>query len=105
MPKFVFAYHGGTGMPESAEEQEQLMAAWGAWFGEMGDAVIDGGNPIGQTVTVGPGGSTTEGGGPNPLTGYSLISADDMDGALKLAGGCPALDSGGSVEVAEALDM
>ena len=105
MPKYVFAYHGGSGMPETEAEQAQLMEAWGAWFATMGDAVVDGGNPVGRAVTVAADRSTTDDGGPNPLTGYTLVSAADMDAALALAKGCPVLDGGGSVEVAETVDM
>lgn len=104
MPKYVLTYHGGSGMPETEAEQAEVMAAWGAWFEELGAAVVDGGNPVSQTVTIDPDGSTRPG-GDNPITGYSLISADDMDGAVKMAGGCPVLTSGGTVEVAETIDM
>ena len=51
MPKYVFAYHGG-GMADTPEAQAEAMAAWGAWFGELGAAVLDGGNPAGQSKTV-----------------------------------------------------
>ena len=104
MPKYVFAYHGG-GIPESAAAQADAMAAWGAWFGSLGEAVIDGGNPTGQSKTITADGSVKNGGGTNPLSGYSLINATDIDAALVLAKGCPILSVGGSVEVAEALDM
>ena len=43
--------------------------------------------------------------GANPLTGYSIISAANLDEAITLAQGCPVLEGGGSVEVAEAVDM
>lgn len=105
MPKYVLAYHGGSGMPESEVEQAAIMEAWSAWFAGMGAAVVDGGNPISQTKTVASDGSASDGGGANPITGYSLISAADMNAALGLAGTCPVLASGGSVEVAEAIDM
>lgn len=104
MSKYVLAYHGG-GMPEDPAEQQRIMTAWEIWFGTMGAAVLDGGNPIGEARTVGSDGSVTPGGGTNPLSGYSLIDAPDIDAALAHAKGCPILDSGGSVEVAEALDM
>ena len=45
MPKYVFAYHGGS-MPETEEERAEVMATWGAWFESMGAAVVDAGNPI-----------------------------------------------------------
>jgi len=53
MPKYVFAYHGG-GMAESEAAQAEAMAAWGAWFESLGAAVIDGGNPTGQSKTITP---------------------------------------------------
>ena len=104
MPKYVFAYHGGS-IPESAAAQAEAMAAWGAWFGSLGDAVIDGGNPTGQSKTITADGSVTNGGGANPVSGYSLINAANINAALDHAKGCPILTVGGSVEVAEALDM
>jgi hypothetical protein len=104
MSKFVFAYHGG-GMPESPEEGERVMAAWGAWFETLGAAIADGGNPTGDSRTVGSDGSVSQGGGANPLSGYTVIEADDIDAAVAHAKGCPILDGGGSVEVAEAIDM
>jgi hypothetical protein len=104
MPKFVFAYHGGSA-PSSEAEQAAVMDAWMSWFGTLGDAVVDGGNPIGRTTTIAADGSTSEGGGANPVTGYSLVSATDLDAAVSLAKGCPILSAGGSVEVGEAIDM
>ncbi len=104
MPKYVLAYHGG-GMASTEAEQAAAMAAWGAWFGTLGNAVVDGGNPTGATKTVKADGSAVDGGGANPITGYSLISATDLDAAVSLAKGCPVLASGGTVEVAEAIDM
>lgn len=105
MSKFVFAYHGGSDMPESASEQATIMEAWGQWFGALGTAVVDGGAPIGAARTVAPDGSATAGGGTNPLTGYSVVEADDLAAATEMARGCPVLANGGSVEVAETIDM
>ena len=102
MPKFVFAYHGGN-TPETPEEGAEVMAKWNAWFGELGDAVVDGGNPVGPSKTVSASGVTDDGGA-NPLSGYSLVQADTIDQAIELAKGCPIMDHG-SVEVAEAIEM
>lgn len=104
MPKYVFAYHGGS-MPESEAGQAAVMAAWGAWFGSLGEAVVDGGNPTGLSKTITSDGSVGDGGGSNPISGYSLINALDIAAAVVLAKGCPLLGSGGSVEVAEAIEM
>ena len=103
MAKYVFAYHGG-GMPETEEETAKVMAAWEAWYGELGESIVDGGNPFSQTRTVSSDGSVSVG-GDNPLSGYTIVNAADFDAAVAAAKGCPILQSGGSVEVAEAIDM
>ena len=96
MPKYLLAYHGG-GMPESKAEQEAAMAAWGAWFGSLGDAIVDAGNPTGASRTLAADGSASDGGGPNPVSGYTLVSATDLNAAVSLAKGCPLLASGGTI--------
>lgn len=102
MPKFIFAYHGGR-MPETDEEVAESMAKWRAWLDEIADSVVDEGNPAGMSKTVTPDG-VEDHGGANPLSGYSLVEAPDMDAALEMARGCPILD-GGTVEVAEAIEL
>ena len=104
MPKYLLAYHGG-GAPANPEEQKKVMDAWVAWFGALGRAVVDGGNPVGPSSTVKADGSLVTGGGANPVSGYSLIEAPGLEDALKKAKSCPVLTHGGSVEVAEAMDM
>jgi len=102
MTKFVFAYHGGK-MPETEEEGAKLMAAWGAWMEKHAKDFFDQGNPVGMSKTVTADG-VLENGGSNPISGYGLVDAADMDAAIAIAKGCPILD-GGSIEVAEAINM
>lgn len=104
MAKFLFIYHGGS-MPETEEEGARVMADWMAWFEGMGAAVVDGGNPVGQSSTVNSDGSVSNDGGSNPASGYSLVNADSIEQATALTSGCPILKVGGSVEVAETIDM
>jgi hypothetical protein len=104
MAKYLFVYHGGS-HPETKEAQAKVMAAWGQWFGSMGKALIDGGNPVGKSSTVRSNGTVVNDGGANPASGYSLIEAQNLDDALSKAKGCPLLAAGGSVEVAQAMDM
>ena len=106
MTKYVFTYHNSDStMPEEPSEIEALMAAWGAWYGEMGDAVVDGGNPFGPTATIAPDGSTTDGAATYQVTGYSIVEAPSLDAAVKMGQGCPVLAGGGSVQVSEAIEM
>jgi hypothetical protein len=104
MAKYLFIYHGGEN-PESEEDVAKVLDEWGKWFGGMGAAVIDGGNPVGMSSTINSDQSVTDNGGDNPASGYSLIEASDLNDALEKAKRCPILSDGGSVEVAEAFDM
>ncbi len=98
MAKFVFAYKGGS-MSTTPAEQEAAMAAWGGWFGQLGSAVTDMGNPFGSSTAVGADKATAA------LTGYSVVTADSLDAASVLAKDCPILANGGNVEIYEALEM
>ncbi|MGH2632287.1 MAG: YciI family protein [Tepidiformaceae bacterium] len=102
MANYLLAYKGG-GMAQTPQEQEKQMQAWGAWFGGMGDAVVDGGNPIGASKLVGSDGSVKDG-TVSGITGYSVIRAANLDEAATKAKGCPILATGGSVEVHETFD-
>jgi len=104
MAKFLFVYHGGK-PPATPADVKKVMDAWGAWFGSMGASVIDGGNPVGKSYTVKSDGSLSEDGGANPASGYSLIEAPNLSEAHKKAKGCPIVSNGGSIEVAQAMDM
>jgi hypothetical protein len=90
-------------MPETPEEGAKVMKAWTDWFGVLGQAVVDGGNPVSQVRTIAANGSVSDG-GVNPSTGYSVIKADSLDAAVALAKGCPVLAGGASVEVAETFE-
>ncbi|MCV6586142.1 MAG: YciI family protein [Marinibacterium sp.] len=104
MPRFMYVFHGGS-TPESPAAQEAAMAAWGAWFAEMGDAVLDGGGPAGLSKTVSADGITDDGGA-NPVSGLTIVEAADQQAACEMAKGCPMVRDGtGSVEVAEIIQM
>lgn len=104
MTHYLLRYYGGV-HPNNPEESEQVMQAWGAWFVSMGEAVIDGGNPVGKSSTINPDGSVVNDGGPNPTGGYSVIQAESLDAALELAKKCPILQYKGSIEIANIIEM
>ncbi len=103
MPNYIIAYHGGE-KPESPEEGAKHMAKWKAWVGGLGDAVVNPGTPLGKPKTVSSGGVSDDGGS-NPLLGFSIVKADSMDAALEMAKECPFLEGGGTIEVAEVMEM
>jgi hypothetical protein len=97
MGKYVLVYTGG-GTPESEEAGQRVMAAWQEWLGAMADAVVDWGAPFGASAAV-------SGGGLSGLTGYSIVTAEGIDEAVRMAEGCPIFASGGGVEVYETMGM
>jgi hypothetical protein len=100
MATYLLAYRGG-GMATTDEEREKAMAAWGAWFGTLGPAIVDAGNPFGPSASVGNGGGAAA----SALTGYSVLTADSLAAATKLAESCPILGNGGDVDVYETVPV
>ena len=103
MAKYVFVYSGGSA-PESPEAQEATMKAWTDWFGQLGAAVVDGGDPFLVSATVRSDGSVTDGGSLG-ATGWSAVNAESLADAADRAKGCPLLADGGTVDVYEAAVM
>ncbi len=93
MPHFLFAYKGdATDMSAMTEEQIQTeMAAWGAWMQGIGEALVEMGTPFGSSASVIDDGSA---GTPAPLTGYSIVQAEDISAARNLTKGHPFLREG-----------
>lgn len=102
MGKYLFAYRGGM-MADTEEQRQAAMQAWGAWFGKLGSAIVDPGNPFAGSTSVGANGSGGE--VASQLTGYSVIQADSLDAASTLAEGCPVFNGGGSVDVYETIEV
>ena len=104
MANYLLVYHGGGPMPTSPEESAKVLRTWTDWFGTLGSALIDGGNPASQVKSIGSDGTVRDG-TVNPPTGYSIIKADGIDAAVGLARGCPLLVGGAaSIEVVETVD-
>jgi hypothetical protein len=98
MANYLLTFHGGS-MPETKEAQDQVMTAWTSWFGKLGDALVDGGNPVSKSKAISPDGAVMD--ATSAPSGYSIIKADDLDSAVELAKGCPVLAGGAAVVVSE----
>jgi len=102
MKNYVLIYYN-NGVRDDVSPD--FKAEWGKWFGGLGDKLVDAGNPFnagGQAVEK-SGVSTIENW---PSTGYSIVKANSMDEAVKLAQGCPVLNEpDGVVRVYETLPM
>lgn len=105
MANFVLIYTGGMGMEMTEEEGQQVMADWGAWYGKLGDAVVDGGNPFAASKKVTASG-IADGATTSPVvSGYTVISADSLDDAVAQCKDHPHIKYGGEVCVYETIDM
>ncbi|MEM9586292.1 MAG: YciI family protein [Planctomycetota bacterium] len=106
MSKFMFVYRNS---PESMsgdvspEQMQQIMAAWQAWFQQVGDKLVDGGDgllPVGKQVRQGE--AVTDGPfieGKEIVGGFSIVDTDTIDDAVEIAKTCPIFHGGGWVEV------
>lgn len=102
MTKLLLIYHGGK-METDPKKQKESMDAWMKWFQSMGKAVVDAGNPTTPGKLISRSGSKDI--GTNSVTGYSIIQADNLDAAIKMAKSSPQLDAGGQVAVYNILAM
>lgn len=90
MPKFIYLYKGpATDMSAmSPEESKAVMDQWNAYYGKLGDKMADGGAPFMPGTSVkdnGQDGTAAE------MTGYTVITAADMNEAKALTAGHPFL--------------
>ncbi len=101
MANFVLLYSGGS-MPESQAEQAAVMKAWDAWFGGLGSAIVDGGNPFTpKAKRIASDGTVSEGAVGTMPRGYSILKADSLDEAVEMARRCPVLQGGAQISVYE----
>lgn len=105
MGNFVLVYTGGMGMGMSEEEQAKIMADWGAWYGKLGEAIVDGGNPFGASKKITATGVSDGSASAPSATGYTVISAESLDDAVEKSKDHPHIKHGGEVTVYETFQV
>ncbi len=110
MSEFIFLFRSteadrreAMGTPERAQRS---MEAWLGWIRSLqaGGHLKNPGQPLERTGKVVTGKKKAVTDGPyveakDLVLGYTIVEARDVAEAAELAGGCPILDGGGSVEV------
>jgi hypothetical protein len=98
MPKYVFAYRSPEVRIPSQPDPEQA-TPWMEFRDALGEKVVDFGNPVFTSSSLGNCGAGTQ------LCGYSFVTADDLESAIALAKGAPIVSAGGGVEVGEITEL
>ena len=101
MNEYLLIYEGGdhTWMNRSPDDQKRVMEQWGAWFKELETSgnLRSGGAPLapgGATLKVNGGKIKTDKALPEVkelIGGFSIIQADSVEQASKIAEGSPFL--------------
>ncbi len=116
MSEFVYLYRADEasrretmGTPERAQ---QNMQRWIAWMRELEvqGHLKDRGQPLERAGKVVTGRQKTIIDGPyaeakDLVGGFTIVEGRDLGQAVELAGGCPILEGGGSVEVRPVMPM
>jgi hypothetical protein len=101
MTKFVFIYHApmtpADATPPSAEQLQDMMAAWTAWAEKVGDGMVDFGTPLAGGIRVAPNGVVEP--SSREVAGYTILEAADIDAAIELAKVHPHLNMPGGCEI------
>jgi hypothetical protein len=101
MANFVLLFSGGN-TPASEAEQAAVIQVWVAWYGHLGSATVDAGNPFTPIAkSIASNGTVSDGPVGTMASGYTIVSADSLDAAVELAKSCPVLHAGGAVSVYE----
>jgi hypothetical protein len=91
--KYIFTYHQPEGYVPRTDSD--AMAAWQSFFDGIAAHVVEPGQPVFDRRAIGEVGDGTQ------LGGFSIVDADDLESAVRLAKGCPSVHYGGGVQVGE----
>ena len=87
MKKFMLMHFGFE------QPTPEIMAAWKTWFESVADNTVENGGFHGGAREISHSGSKDLPMGPDSITGYSIISAENIDDAEKIAQENPFISS------------
>lgn len=110
MKKFLVLYHAPAsameGMANATEEEKmEGMKPWMAWAEKCGSQLIDLGSPLMGGLRLTPDGGSSA--SSKEVTGYSMLQAENLDGAKALLEGHPHLawTEGCDIEIHESIPL
>ena len=95
MPSYVFTYRQPKDRPLNMEAADE----WFKWFDEIGEHITVPGSAVSTARQIG------NVDGSQRVSGFTVISARDLDHAVELDQGCPAIGQGFGLEVGELLEV
>ena len=95
MPSYVFTYRQPKEQPLNMDAAQE----WFAWFDQIGEHITLPGNAVSTARRLG------NVDGDQRVSGFTVITARDLDHASELAQGCPAISQGFGLEVGELLEI
>ena len=96
MKKFMFLHYGFE------RPTPEIMAAWGEWFESIADKIVDQGGHFSGGREISSAGTKDLPLGLDSITGYTIINAESLDEAEKLARNNPYI---ASIRVYEMMTM
>lgn len=109
MKKYIVLYHAPKGamenMPKvSPEDAKKSMEPWMTWAKKCGAGLLDLGLPLGAAMKVAKNGISTS---DSTVVGYSILQAENMDGAVTMLENHPHLQwmDSCTIEVHEAMPL
>jgi len=106
MAKFLFIYRGAgeNAAKMTPEQRQQHLQKWEKWISEgiQNGWMLDPGDGLTQEVRIVNAKVVTDGPfveSKEIVGGFSIVQADTIDDAAKLAKGCPGVSIGATVEV------
>ena len=98
MKNFIVLYH----MPMAAmanaspEDMKNSMEPWMAWASKCGSALVDFGTPLANGQKLSKSGNSSS---DKNVIGYSILQAENIEGAIALLQGHPHLEFADSCEI------
>ena len=96
MKKYMFLHYGFE------KPTPEIMAAWGKWFESIADKIAEKGGHFSGGREISKSGTKDLPMGMESITGYTIINAENLDDAEKIAQGCPFI---ASISVYEIMTM